>query len=62
MPLLAEAIYVIAKSLPKEELKRLHIMLEKDITCDKDSKKTNQRQLITEQEATVFILKTVFCN
>ncbi|RKS00587.1 hypothetical protein C8C84_0206 [Flavobacterium sp. 102] len=57
----AEEVYNIAIHLPEKELERLYTLLEKRV-CKKPTKscKTTKKKLITDQEARLYILKTVF--
>lgn len=59
--LIAEAVYVIARTLPERELLRLYNMLDDELTPNKHLE-TSKKRLITNEEATLFIYKTVFCK
>ena len=57
----AEEVYIIAKYLAEKELEKLYLLL-KNKVCKTHNRncKPIKRKLITEQEATNYILKTVF--
>ncbi len=57
----AEEVYNIAIHLPEIELERLYAFLQRDIFKNSNKKtKPVKRKLISDEEATSYILKTVF--
>lgn len=58
----ANDVYNVAKALPLEEFKRLYDILSKDLNKIEMNKKPRKKklQLISDQEASDYILETVF--
>ena len=57
----AEEVYNIAIYLPEKELERLYTLLEKHVCIKIDTScKPPKKKLISDQEARIYILKTVF--
>lgn len=57
----AIVVYQIVKALPSEERNRLLGMLQKDIQAtESNTSKPQKTSLITDEEATMFLIKNVF--
>jgi len=59
----AVVVYQIVKALPSEEQNRLLNMLQKDLQAtESNTSKPQKMPLVSDEEATMFLIKNVFTN